>query len=70
MKKMFKGIKRILLVTTFILLLGASAVTGYYAYLGYEMYSNALEEKSVLEMAADIKSASVSQNILSCRPFM
>lgn len=56
MRKLFKGIKRLLLGTGFILLLGAFAVTGYYAYLGYEMYSDALEEKSVLEMAADIKS--------------
>lgn len=56
MKKMFKGIKRILLVAAFILLLGAPAVTGYYAYLGYDMYSDALEEKNVSEMAADIKS--------------
>ena len=56
MKKMFKGIKRLLLVTVFILFLGASAAAGYYAYLGYEMYSNALEEKSISEMAAEIKS--------------
>ncbi len=56
MKKMFKGIKRLLLVTVFILFLGALAAAGYYAYLGYEMYSNALEEKSISEMAADVKS--------------
>lgn len=56
MKKMIKRIKRLLLVTAFIMLLGALAVTGYYTYLGYEMYSTALEEKSVSEMAADIKS--------------
>ena len=30
-------------------------VTGYYAYLGYEMYSSAIGEKSVSVMAADIK---------------
>ncbi|MCI7499538.1 MAG: biosynthetic peptidoglycan transglycosylase [Oscillospiraceae bacterium] len=56
MKKMLKGIKRILLVTVFILMLGALAVTGHYTYLGYEMFSTALEKKSVSEMAADIKS--------------
>lgn len=56
MKKMLKGIKRILLVTVFILMLGALSATGYYAYMGYEMYSHALEEKSISEMAADIKS--------------
>lgn len=56
MKKMLKGIKRILLVTVFILMLGSLAVMGHYTYLGYEMYSTALEKKSVSEMAADIKS--------------
>lgn len=56
MKRMLKGIKRLLLGTVCILFLGTLAVTGYYAYLGYEMYSTALEEKSVSEMAADIKS--------------
>ena len=35
MKKMLKGIKRIMLVTVFILMLGALAVTGHYTYLGH-----------------------------------
>lgn len=56
MKKMFKGIKRLLFVTVSAVLFAALAASGYYAYLGYEMYSSALEEKSISEMAADIKS--------------
>lgn len=53
---MLRTIKRILLVLLIILILGALSATGYYAYMGYEMYSHALEEKSISEMAADIKS--------------
>ena len=52
---MFQVIKRILLViisTSITLIL---AVAGNYAYLGYKMYSSAIEEKSVSEMASDIK---------------
>lgn len=55
-RKKGKVIKRVLLVTVVILLLGILSVTGYYAYLGYGMYSDALEKKSVSEMAADVKS--------------
>lgn len=51
-----KGIKKTVLLIVVILLLAILSVTGYYAYMGYEMYSTALEEKSVSEMAADIKS--------------
>lgn len=53
---MLRAIKRILLVLLFILILSALSAAGYYTYLGYEMCSTALEEKSVSEMAADIKS--------------
>lgn len=49
-KKKCSGIKIAVRVTVFILLLGIFSVTGY------EMYSTALEKKSVSEMAADIKS--------------
>ena len=56
MKKRLKAIKGTILVSVFILLLGVLAVLGYYAYHGYEMYTSALDEKSVSEMAADIKS--------------
>lgn len=55
-KKKCSGIKIAIRVTVFILLLGIFSVTGYYAYMGYEMYSTALEKKSVSEMAADVKS--------------
>lgn len=56
MKKKSKAIKGTILVSVIILLLGVLAVLGYYAYHGYEMYTSALDEKSVSEMAADIKS--------------
>lgn len=56
MKKRTKAIKGTILVSVFILLLGFLSVSGYYAYHGYEMYTSALDEKSVSEMAADIKS--------------
>ena len=56
MKKKSKPIKGTLIVSLLIILLGVLAVSGYYGYHGYEMYSSALEEKSVAEMAADIKS--------------
>ncbi|MBP0965985.1 MAG: transglycosylase domain-containing protein [Oscillospiraceae bacterium] len=55
-KKKCRGIKKAVLVTAVILLLGILSVTGYYAYLGYGMYSSAIREKSVSKMAADIKS--------------
>ena len=56
MKKKSKPIKSTLIASLLIILLGVLAVSGYYGYHGYEMYSSALEEKSVAEMAADIKS--------------
>ena len=56
MEKRLKAIKGTILVSVIILLLGVLAVLGYYAYHGYEMYTSALDEKSVSEMAADIKS--------------
>lgn len=45
-KKKRSGIKIAVRVTVFILLLGIFSVTGYYAYMGYEMYSTALEKKA------------------------
>lgn len=56
MKKKSKPIKGTLIASLLIILLGVLAVSGYYGYQGYEMYTSALEEKSVYEMAADIKS--------------
>lgn len=56
MKKKSKPIKSTLIASLLIILLGVLAVSGYYGYHGYEMYSSALEEKSIAEMAADIKS--------------
>lgn len=56
MKKRFNAVKAAVLAAAFILLLGISAAAGYYIYLGYTMYSSAIEAKSVSEMAADIKS--------------
>lgn len=56
MKKKSKPIKGTLIASLLIILLGVLAVSGYYGYHGYEMYTSALEEKSVYEMAADIKS--------------
>ena len=56
MKKKSKAIKGTILVSVIILLPGVLAVLGSYAYHGYEMYTSALDEKSVSEMAADIKS--------------
>lgn len=56
MNKTHKIIKRLLLGAAFVMLLGIVSVTGYFTYRGYEMYSAALEKKSVSEMAADIKS--------------
>lgn len=52
---MFRIIKRILLLIISASMSVVFAVTGYYAYLGYEMYSIAIGEKSVSVMAADIK---------------
>lgn len=51
-----KRMKKAVLLIAVILLLAVLSVTGYYAYLGYEMYSSAVEDKSISEMAADIKS--------------
>lgn len=56
MKKKSKPIKGTLIASLLIILLGVLAVSGYYGYHGYEMYTSALEEKSVSEMAEDIKS--------------
>lgn len=56
MKKKSKPIKGTLIASLLIILLGVLAVSGYYGYQGYEMYTSALEEKSVSEMAEDIKS--------------
>lgn len=56
MKKRFNAVKAAVLAAAFILLLGISAASGYYIYLGYTMYSSAIEAKSVSETAADIKS--------------
>lgn len=56
MKKKSKPIKGTLIASLLIILLGVLAVSGYYGYHGYEMYTSALEEKSVYEMAEDIKS--------------
>lgn len=63
---MFQIIKRILLFLISAPLSVILAVTGYYDYLGYEMYNSAIGEKSVSEMAADIKTAVNLQNIASC----
>ena len=52
---MFRIIKRILLLIISASMSVVFTVTGYYAYLGYEMYSSAIGEKSVSVMAADIK---------------
>lgn len=54
--KKTNAIKRFFLVTAAVLLICAAAAAGYYSYTGYKMYSNALEQKSISEMAADIKS--------------
>ena len=70
MKKRSKAIKNTLLVSVFILLFGVLSVLGYYAYHGYEMYSSAIEEKSVSEMAANIKNAVGSLNMTICPNFM
>ena len=42
-----KGIKKAVLLIVVILLLAILSVTGYYAYMGYEMYTKALEEKNI-----------------------
>lgn len=56
MKKMLRSallfLWRIIAAAVFIMLLAA----GYFAYGGYKMYSDALAEKSVAEMAEDIRS--------------
>lgn len=52
---MLQILKRFFLIVTLATVAVVLAVTGYYAYLGYEMYSSAIEEKSVAEMASDIK---------------
>lgn len=69
MKKRFNAVKAAVLAAAFILLLGISAAAGYYIYLGYTMYSSAIEAKSVSEMAADIKAAVGSSDMMSCPNF-
>lgn len=56
MKKMLKTALAFLSRIIALLLFGAIIVTGYFAYGGYKMYSAAMAEKSVAEMAEDIKS--------------
>ncbi|MGN0553861.1 MAG: transglycosylase domain-containing protein [Oscillospiraceae bacterium] len=55
MKKKHRAIIKLLFVTASALLICVVAAAGYYGYLGYEMYSAAVKEKSVSEMAEDIK---------------
>ncbi len=52
---MFGVIKKILAASLGTVMFAAAAVMGYYAYMGYNIYSIAASEKSVSEMAADIR---------------
>lgn len=56
MKKMLKSALIFICRIIAAALLGVFIVTGYFAYGGYKMYSAAVEEKSVAEMAEDIRS--------------